>query len=629
MKTALQKPVPTGATRLIRCWATAGLCMGFAGTAPAQVLPATTAVVLTVPAALAGAPFNVPRTVQVPVGFALAVYARVPGARFLALTPDGNLLVSQPGAGKVALVRPGSTGGAPVVTDFVTGLRNPHDLVFHTIGSVTYLYLSESHQISRYLYQSGDLTGQSQQVVIAGLPDASTPELHGTYGHQLKNIALDGNHKLYVSIASTCNACSSDTQSNPVRGAIYQYDADGSNGRLFARGLRNAEGLAFIPGTNTLWATVNNRDNTRYPYNDASGKYGQLLPDYVDNHPPDEFTRVRDGGNYGWPFANPNPDASLDNMPFDLDYELNRDATVDPNGMDRISKGIQAHSAALGLTFLQGTKFPAAYAAGAVVALHGSWNRQLRTGYKVVYFPWNAATQTPGTQADLVSGFLDDANQSVWARPVDTAVDPLGGLLISDDQSGTIFRLTGPVAPLPVSLTAFDVTTHGTDALLSWTTASEKNNARFEVERSSDGQKFSLIGTVPGHGTTPEAQAYRWPDPAAGRLGSVLYYRLRQVDDNGNVHFSPVRAVRFAATAVQLYPNPAGPGPATLDLTALPPGTYTATVLDLLGRPVQAAQACAGGTRTQLMGTSAGSRGSYLVRVQGPQFSQILRLVRD
>ncbi|WP_210518539.1 T9SS type A sorting domain-containing protein [Hymenobacter terricola] len=626
MKINLLQLAPAGAGRLGRCWAVAGLCAGLAGEAPAQVLPAATAATLTVPAALASAPFDVPHTVQVPVGFALAVYARVPGARFMALTPDGNLLVSQPGAGKVALVRPGSAGGTPVVTDFVTGLRNPHDLVFHTIGSITYLYLSESHQINRYVYQPGDLTGQGRQVVITGLPDASTPELGGNYGHQLKNLALDGNHKLYVSIASTCNACLSDTQSNPVRGAIYQYDADGSNGRLFARGLRNAEGLAFIPGTNTLWVVVNNRDNTPYPYNDATGNYGQVMTSYVDNHPPDEFTQVRDGGNYGWPFCNPNPDAGLDNMPFDLDYDWNRTGAVDPNAMDRINKGIQAHSAALGLTFLQGTGFPAAYAGGAVVALHGSWNRQLRTGYKVVYFPWNTATQTPGVQADLVTGFLDDATQNAWARPVDTAVDPQGNLLISDDQSGTIFKLSSAITPLPVILTAFEATTHGSDALLSWATASEKNNARFEVERSPDGRKFSLIGTVPGHGTTTETHSYRWPDPAAGRLGTVLYYRLRQVDADGSAQYSPVRAVRFAETTVQLYPNPAGAGPATLDLTALPPGTYTATVLDLLGRPVQAAQACAGGTRTQLMGTS---RGAYLVRVQGAQFSQILRLVRD
>lgn len=524
-------------TPTISRWLTvAGLSLGLWQTTQAQ-LPALATVPLTVPPALASAPFDVARTVQVPTGFTLAVYARVPGARFLAFTPDGNLLVSQPGAGKVSLVRPGSAGGLPVVTDFVTGLRQPHDLVFHTIGGVTYLYLSESHQINRYVYHSGDLTAQDRQVVITGLPDASTPELRGNYGHQLKNLALDGNHKLYVSIASTCNACLSDTQSDPVRGAIYQYDADGSNGRLFARGLRNAEGLAFVPGTNTLWVTVNNRDNTPYPFDDGTGKYGQIIPDYVDNHPPDEFTQVADGANYGWPFYNPNPDTStgLDNMPFDRDYDWNRDGHVPLSDMTRINKGIQAHSAALGLTFLQNTRFPAAYNQAAVIALHGSWNRQDPTGYKVVYFPWNAATQLPGTQADLVAGFTDLNNRNAWGRPVDTAVDPQGHLLISDDQSGTIYQLAAPNATLA---------THGA--------------------------------------TTP--------------------------------------------TLAQLYPNPAGGAPALLDLTALPAGSYTLTVSDLLGRTVQPARQVAGGTRTALTGIGTGT---YLVQVQNTQFSQTLRLVRQ
>lgn len=536
MKNTLRGLASIEANYFSRSLAVLGLSVGLLRPASAQ-LPAAATVPLTVPAALAGAPFNVPRALRVPAGFALAVYARVPGARFLAITPDGSLLVSQPGAGKVALVRPSGAGGLPQVTDFVTGLRNPHDMVFHAIGGVPYLYLAESHQINRFVYHPGDLTAQQRQVVITGLPDASTPELRGNYGHQLKNLALDGNDKLYVSIASTCNACLSDTQSDPVRGAIYQYDADGTNRRLFARGLRNAEGLAFVPGTNTLWVTVNNRDNTPYPFDDGTGKYGQVLADYVDNHPPDEFTQVNDGANYGWPFYNPNPDTStgLDNMPFDRDYDWNRDGHVALATMTRISKGIQAHSAALGLTFLQGTRFPAAYNQAAVIALHGSWNRQTPTGYKLVYFPWNAATQTPGAQADLVTGFADGSG--VWGRPVDTAVDLQGRLLISDDQSGTIYQLTAPSAALATA-------------------------------------------------------------PAAG------------------------------AALAQLYPNPVGAGAATLDLSALPPGAYTATVCDLLGRSVQAPTRYVGGTRAQL-DASALSRGTYLVHLQGERFSQVLRLVRN
>ena len=312
----------------------------------------------------------------------------------MAVAPNGDLLVSNPGAGVVKLVRPNPSGD-PIISDYVTGLGRPHDIVFHSINSTTYVYISEKNQISRFVYNPGDTVAHDRQIVVSDLPDASLSELHGAYGHELKNIALDSTHKLYVSIGSTCNACESDTLSDPVRGAIYQYDADGSNGRLFARGLRNAEGLAFIPGTTTLWAAVNNRDNIAYPYQDATGNYGKVLSSYVDNHPPEEFTRVRDGGNYGWPFCNPNPDSAsgYDTMPFDRDVEFNATgAKLDCSTADSISKGIQAHSAPLGLTFLQDTNFPALYRDGVTIGLHGSWNRTTPTGYKVIYFPWDSAT---------------------------------------------------------------------------------------------------------------------------------------------------------------------------------------------------------------------------------------------
>ncbi|MBD6620786.1 sugar dehydrogenase [Komarekiella sp. 'clone 1'] len=396
-----------------------------------------------VPSSMISAPFNTSRYLKVPPNFAISVYARIPKARFMAVAPNGDLLVSQPSTGKVLIVQPNGNND-PIISDFVTGLRKPHDIVFHTIDDTTYVYISETHQINRFTYKSGDITANNRQVVIAGLPDSSTPELKGSYGHELKNIALDANHKLYVSIASTCNACLEDTVSNPRRGAIYQYNADGSNPRLFAQGLRNAEGLAFLPETNDLWVVVNNRDNIAYPFNDSSGNYGKVIPSYVDNHPPEEFTKVRDGGNYGWPFCNPNPDKpnGFNDMPFDRDFQFNADGRVNCNAMDRITKGIQAHSAPLGLTFLQDTKFPSLYSTGAVVGLHGSWNRQKKTGYKIAYFPWDNTKNIPGDQIDLVSGWLITATQQVWGRPVDMVVDQQGNLLISDDYSGTIYKLS-------------------------------------------------------------------------------------------------------------------------------------------------------------------------------------------
>ena len=411
-------------------------------TSPSNLLEAAVPNRVQVPPSMRSAPFDIQRTLNLPPNFQIAVYARIPGARFMVIAPNGDLLVSQPGDGKVVIVRP-NLSGDPLISDFVTGLRKPQDIVFHTVGTTTYVYISESHQINRFIYNSGDLTAHDRQIVVANLPDSSSPELHGVYGHELKNMILDANDKLYVSIASTCNACIEDTVSDPIRGAIYQYNADGSSGRLFARGLRNAEGLAMLPGTNDLWVAVNNRDNLAYPLQDTTGSYGQVVQSYVDNHPPEEFTQVRDGGNYGWPFANPNPDTAsgYDNMPFDLDVQFNADGHVALSNLDRINKGIQAHSAPLGLTFLQNSAFPSAYRAGAVVGLHGSWNRSQKTGYKVIYFPWNSTTQTPDRQADLVTGWLNDTDQTFWGRPVDVVVDLQGNLLISDDASGTVYKL--------------------------------------------------------------------------------------------------------------------------------------------------------------------------------------------
>ncbi len=413
---------------------------------------ASVSVRVSVPASMKSAPFDTDRFLNVPPNFSASVLARVPGARFMAVLPNGDILVSQPGGGKVVLVRP-QTGGDPLVSNFVTGLRNPHDIVFRTIGATSYVYLSESHQINRFVYRAGDMVAGARQVVVAGLPDASSPELRGAYGHQLKNIALGPDDKLYVAIASTSNADPADTTSDPVRCAVYQYNADGTNRRLFARGLRNAEGLAFVPGTNELWVTVNNRDNIAYPFHndfdgDGSDDYGKVMQGYVDNHPPDEFTRVADGANYGWPFANPNPDtpSGMDNPPFDPDVQNNPEGSSFPlSTFTRISKGLQAHSAALGVSFLQNTPVPQAYRNGAVIALHGSWNRTRRIGYKIIFFPWNGAS--PGAQMDLVTGWLDPATQGVWGRPVDVVPDLGGNLLISDDASGTIYKLSPTTTP--------------------------------------------------------------------------------------------------------------------------------------------------------------------------------------
>ena len=365
----------------------------------------------------------------------------------MALAPNGDVLVSVPSAGKIVLLRE-RPNEVPQAFDYATGLQNPHDMVFHQIGETVYLYVAESNRITRSIYRSGETGRNSREVVVDDLPDDSTPELQGQYGHQLKNIALSPDHKLYVSVASACNACTEDTVSDPVRGAIYQYSADGKERRLVARGLRNAEGLDFLPGTGTLWVTVNQRDEVRVPVDadvdgDRDSDLGRIVPSYVDENPPEMFTPIRDGGHYGWPFCNPVPNPAISALDVLPDFELNRNGTsFNCATVDRSAKGIRAHSAPLGFSFLHASAVPAAYRKGAAVALHGCWNcTRLDSGYKVVYFPFDDAGNA-GAEIDLVSGFVTDPDRrAVWGRPVDVIADARGNLLVSDDYAGAIYQL--------------------------------------------------------------------------------------------------------------------------------------------------------------------------------------------
>ncbi len=417
----------------------------FSSTTPSNVLDATQTVSVSVPADMRTSPFNEARFLVVPQGFSIGVFARVAAARFMAVAPNGDLLVSTPSNGKVTLLRPnGKIAG--LRHTFASGLHNPHDIVFHTLGNKTYVYIAESNQIIRASYSNGQVELGPRQIVVANLPDASTPELGGNYGHQLKNIALNGN-KLYVSIASSCNACASDTVSDPIRSAIYEYDADGANRRLYARGLRNAEGIRFKPGTNELWAVVNNRDNIAYPFHadwdgDGTDDFGKIMQSYVDGHPPELLIGIKDGGHYGWPFCNSNPDNGPDNMPYDRDAQLNPDGKkLDCSKIDRPTKGIAAHSAPLGMSFLHESGLPEKYRNALVTALHGCWNCSALNGHKIVLYPFRSDGSV-GDAVNLVTGWLTNAKaKQRWGRPVDVIPDGKNGLYISDDYSGTIYLL--------------------------------------------------------------------------------------------------------------------------------------------------------------------------------------------
>jgi glucose/arabinose dehydrogenase len=401
-----------------------------------------------VPSTFRSSPFDRDRYLQIPPGFQIQVVARIRSARFLRSTPEGGLLVSQPSTGQIWWV-PGSPPdtGAPILA--ASGLHLPHGMVFTVAAGKTYAYVSESNEISRFQYDTKSHTLLHKEVVVANLPDSSSAELRGSYRHELKNLAISPDRHLYVDIASSTNADPRDTTSDPVRCAIYRYDLDGGNRTLFAKGIRNAEGLDFVPGTNVLWAVVNGSDDIRFPFHRSwkgtgSDDYGKRIVGYVDDHPPDTFIHVKSGADYGWPFAEPDPDSpsGLDNMPLDPSYENNPDWSKYPEArFTRSDKGIQAHSAPLGMVFLQETKLPEWLRNSAAVAYHGSWDRSRKTGYKIVIFPWTSE-QRPGNQADLVTGWLDEQSQRVWGRPVDVKPSADGkSLFISDDHSGTVYLL--------------------------------------------------------------------------------------------------------------------------------------------------------------------------------------------
>ncbi len=401
-----------------------------------------------VPQAYRAAPFDEEQVLDIPPGYQISVIARVPGARFLALTPEGDLLVSRPGTydsgdpakdGKIFRVRTTGEGAAASseITEFSSGLRLPHDMVFTEIGGTTYLYISESHQIIRAVYRQGDATLGATEVIVPDLPDNFTGELQGRYGHSLKNLAIGGG-KLYTSVASTSNSDPADVLASPPRAAIFVSELDGTNKRVFAEGLRNAEGLAFAPD-GQLWAVVNHRDNVAFPPGHAAE--GQIDQLYVNDHPAEPFTQVKDGANYGWPYCNPNPDFGMTDLPFERDWQTNAAGQIDCSKMERISKGIQAHSAPLGLSFLHDSSVPEEFRSGAVTALHGCWNCSVLVGYKVVYFPWENGA--PGDERDFVSGWrANPVTNVMWGRPVDAIADAKGNFVISDDYSGTLYRLS-------------------------------------------------------------------------------------------------------------------------------------------------------------------------------------------
>jgi glucose/arabinose dehydrogenase len=220
--------------------------------AQTQLVPVKVAV----PASFRSSPFDRDRYLQVPRGFQIRVVSRIPAARFLASTPEGGLLVSQPWRGKIWWISPKSADVSPPVLA-AAGLRLPHGMAFTAIGGKTYVYVGESNEITRFRYDPKGHRLLNKEVVVPNLPDASSPELRGAYGHELKNLTIGPDRHLYVDIASSTNADPKDTTSDPIRCAIYRYDLDGGNRTLFAKASATRKGslLLQVPTRCGQWST--------------------------------------------------------------------------------------------------------------------------------------------------------------------------------------------------------------------------------------------------------------------------------------------------------------------------------------------------------------------------------------
>jgi glucose/arabinose dehydrogenase len=336
---------------------------------------------------------------KLPAGFRTGLFAsglRAP--RMMALSPDGRLFVTEMRAGRVTILPDANGDGR---TDghitYASGLDDPHGIAFHR----GYLYVAETGRVIRYRYREGDTKAPRPNVVVPDLPTGG--------GHFTRTISFGPDGKLYVSVGSSCNVC---IEKSPLRAAITRYDADGSDRRIVATGLRNSVGLAWNPKTDELWATDNGRD-------------------YLgDDLPPEEVNVIREGGFYGWPYA------YGDRVP-DPDFGDQSPAKVKSSIPPKIK--IQAHSAPLGLAFYTGDMFPAEYRGDLFICYHGSWNRSVPTGYKVVRFDIEDG-RVVGGQHDFITGWLQ--GDEAWGRPVGLLVGRHGELFITDDSGGRVYRVT-------------------------------------------------------------------------------------------------------------------------------------------------------------------------------------------
>ena len=222
---------------------------------------------------------------------------------------------------------------------------------------------------------------------------------------------------------------------------------DGKGNSVVARGVRNGFGLAIAPDK-TLFTAVNQMDNQPYPFDDATGQYGQVIPEYVNENPVDQVTRLTQGVDLGWPLCVPDTTDTPDllGVPYVNDPEFNpKGDQLDCSSLPPTMLGLPAHSAPLGLSFTEGTPLGGTLGSGALITTHGSWNRESPRAPGVVFSPWDSATQSLGVPVELVNGFQSDAGDR-WGRSVTAIPGPDGSLYVTDDTAGLVYRITPRVS---------------------------------------------------------------------------------------------------------------------------------------------------------------------------------------
>ncbi|HUZ71804.1 MAG TPA: PQQ-dependent sugar dehydrogenase [Stellaceae bacterium] len=344
---------------------------------------------------------------RLPPGFTVAPLATgLDGPRQMRKAPNGDIFLAESGAERIRIIRAGAAAGAPPAT-FAAGLADrPYGIAFYPPGPAPrFVYVATEGRVLRFPYRVGDTKA-------GGKPDIIVPDVPVGH-HWTRDIVFTPDGKrLLLAVGSGDNDGEDGMAREVHRADILEYDPAGRFLGIFASGLRNPVTIAFYPGTGDLWATVNERDGLG------------------DNLPPDYVTRVAPGGFYGWPWyyigAHQDP----------------RHKGEEPERRDKVLLPdvlLQPHSAPLGMAVYTGHQFPQAYRGDIFVALHGSWNRTQRTGYKIVRILMRDGKPT-GAYEDFMTGFVT-GDGAVWGRPVGVVVAADGALLVSDDGSGTVWRI--------------------------------------------------------------------------------------------------------------------------------------------------------------------------------------------